>query len=47
VHYALIGGTLVDWLVVRRDLAKIFAYRYRALTEMFRSPHSAPASSTD
>ncbi len=47
VHYDVIGGTFVDRLLVRRDLAKIFANRYRALTEMFRSPQSAPARITD
>ena len=47
VVYDLVGGALVDRLFVRRDLAKIFMYRYRTLTDMFRSPLSAPGRHTD
>jgi hypothetical protein len=29
------GGALVHWLVVRRDVARIFRYRQRRLAELF------------
>lgn len=35
VCYAVWGGTLVDRLVVRRDVTKIFEYREQRLAEMF------------
>lgn len=35
VRYAVWGGTLVDRLVVRRDVSKIFAYREQRLQELF------------
>jgi hypothetical protein len=35
VRYAVLGGALVDRLLVRRDVESIFAYRRRALSELF------------
>jgi len=35
VEYAVPGGWVVDRLFVRRDLARIFEYRSRALQELF------------
>lgn len=35
VRYAVLGGALIDWLLVRRDVEKIFAFRQRRLGEMF------------
>jgi ligand-binding SRPBCC domain-containing protein len=41
-HYDVPGGALVHWLVVKRDVRKIFEYRLRTLQEIF--PAIAPAS---
>ncbi len=35
VHYAPLGGDLVDWLFVRHDIKTIFAYRAEALPTIF------------
>ncbi|MBA4106601.1 MAG: CDP-paratose 2-epimerase [Pirellula sp.] len=35
VHYGVPGGGLVNWLLVGRDVRKIFAYRQQALREIF------------
>ena len=35
VRYAVWGGALVNWLVVRRDVEKIFAYRTKQLDALF------------
>ena len=35
VRYAVAGGALVDALLVRRDIARIFAFRALALREIF------------
>jgi ligand-binding SRPBCC domain-containing protein len=35
VRYAPIGGALLNWLFVRRDVAKIFEYRRQALEKLF------------
>ena len=35
VRYAVFGGALVDRLIVRRDVAKIFAFRQRKMDELF------------
>jgi ligand-binding SRPBCC domain-containing protein len=37
VRYAVWGGPLIERLFVRRDVAAIFAYRRRRLTELFPS----------
>ena len=35
VHYGVPGGALIHWLVVGRDVRKIFAYRQQRLKEIF------------
>ena len=35
VAYHPLGGTLTNWLFVRRDVERIFAYRQRRLHELF------------
>ena len=35
VEYDMLGGWLVDRLIVRRDLSRIFAYRQQRLAELF------------
>ena len=35
VNYGVPGGALVNWLVVGRDVRKIFAYRQQALRDIF------------
>jgi len=35
VHYAVLGGPLVDRLFVRRDVEKIFKFRRQKLMELF------------
>jgi ligand-binding SRPBCC domain-containing protein len=35
VRYAVFGGRLVEWLFVRRDLERIFAFRRAKLLELF------------
>ncbi len=42
VRYSVFGGALVDWLFVRRDVEKIFAYREKRMKELLRP---APSSS--
>ena len=37
VRYAVWGGTLVDRLVVRRDVTRIFSYREQRLAQLFES----------
>ncbi len=37
VRYAVPGGKLVDWLFVRRDVERIFAFRRAKLLERFGS----------
>ena len=37
VEYAVWGGALANWLVVRRDVERIFDYRRQTLTAMFGS----------
>ena len=37
VEYAVPGGSFINWLLVRRDLERIFAYRHRFLETIFRS----------
>lgn len=38
VHYDVVGGRLVDALFVRKDVARIFAYREERLRERFGWP---------
>jgi len=35
VEYAVPGGRLINWLLVRRDIEKIFSYRAQALPRHF------------
>jgi ligand-binding SRPBCC domain-containing protein len=35
VRYAVLGGALVDRLLVRRDVERIFAWRRQVLAELF------------
>jgi ligand-binding SRPBCC domain-containing protein len=43
VRYAVPGGRLLNWLFVRRDLNRIFAFRSSKLTELFGSPRQSIA----
>ena len=43
VRYAVPGGWLVDRLVVRRDLRRVFEYRRSVLRDLFRPAPQAPA----
>ena len=45
VHYSVPGGALVNWLIVERDVKKIFAYRQQVLQEIFGPTSSSPATS--
>jgi len=38
VEYAVPGGRLVNWLIVRRDVAAIFRFRQEALARRFTKP---------
>jgi ligand-binding SRPBCC domain-containing protein len=46
VHYDVPGGRLVHWLLVGRDVRKIFEYRQRALAEIFPPPPARRAVPT-
>jgi hypothetical protein len=35
VHYCVFGGAVVNWLFVRRDVEKIFAFRTGQLRKLF------------
>jgi ligand-binding SRPBCC domain-containing protein len=35
VKYAVLGGALINWLLVRRDVAQIFKYRQETLRKHF------------
>lgn len=43
VDYDVYGGSLVNALLVRRDLAKIFAFRQQKLRELFPADGANPA----
>lgn len=47
VDYGVPGGKLVHWLVVRRDLEKIFQYRRQRLEEFFGSGTAATRPGSD
>ncbi len=38
VRYSVLGGAVVNWLLVRRDVEKIFAFRTEQLRKLFGSP---------
>lgn len=40
VRYAVPGGALINWLLVRNEVARIFAYRTEALRKRFTKPRS-------
>ena len=44
VRYSVLGGALIDWLLVRRDVERIFEFRQRRLREIFSSPGVAAVS---
>ena len=46
VEYAVLGGTIVQKLLVAPDLARIFAYRHKILEELFNSAQPAPSQRT-
>jgi ligand-binding SRPBCC domain-containing protein len=35
VHFAAPGGRIIHWLMIRRDVRQIFAYRSKKLREIF------------
>lgn len=37
VEYAVPGGALINWLLVRRDVESIFRYRQQALAQIFET----------
>ena len=41
VEYAVLGGRFIEWLLVRRDVEKIFAYRRDAMRARFPIQHTA------
>ncbi|MCA9237814.1 MAG: SRPBCC family protein [Planctomycetales bacterium] len=43
VQYGVPGGAPVHWLLVGRDVRKIFAYRQQSLREIFATPAGAAA----
>ena len=43
VRYAVFGGAVVERLLVRRDLQRIFGYRQRKLAERFQAGAAKPA----
>ncbi len=44
VRYDVPGGPLIHRLIVKRDIAKIFRYRFQALEELFGSAESGTKS---
>ncbi|MEW6320429.1 MAG: SRPBCC family protein [Acidobacteriota bacterium] len=42
VDYKVLGGALVERLLVRRDLRRIFTYRQQAMLEAFGAPPPGP-----
>lgn len=47
VRYYPRGGALVNWLFVRRDVERIFAYRARRMTELFPAPAGSGSGSAE
>lgn len=47
VEYAVVGGALINRLLVKRDLEKIFSYRSQALQEIFFDSSDDPALHLD
>ena len=46
VQYAVPGGSFVNWLLVRRDVEQIFAYRRKALRGRFPTPDPSAQDAT-
>ncbi len=46
VQYAVPGGALVDRLIVRRDVERIFHFRQQKLDELFGKPEATRPSSS-
>lgn len=44
VRYWPRGGALINWLLVRRDVERIFAFRRRRLQELFRGGPPLPSA---
>ena len=44
VRYRVPGGRLVNWLLVQKDLERIFEFRQRRMLELFR-PRALPSTS--
>lgn len=42
VEYVVTGGRFINWLIVRRDVEKIFAYRQAALLARFHAQSISP-----
>lgn len=42
VEYAVFGGALINWLLVRRDVEMIFRYRQEVLTRLFPTDGPLP-----
>ena len=38
IEYAVLGGAIINRLLVKRDIEKIFSYRHHRLKEIFPSP---------
>jgi ligand-binding SRPBCC domain-containing protein len=47
VHYRVPGGRLVDWLLVRRDLRRIFEFRRQTLRLLFPEAGHTPTAASD
>lgn len=47
LRYAVWGGGLINWLIVRHDIAKIFAYRKVKFCEVFPRRITYPTESTE
>jgi hypothetical protein len=45
VRYRPRGGTLINWLFVRRDVERIFCYRQQRMKELFAYPAEAAGKS--
>lgn len=46
VRYAMWGGRLINWLLVRRDVERIFAHRQQCLQKRFAPPVVEPVGNS-
>jgi len=44
LEYAVLGGHFVNWLLVKRDMQKIFRHRQEVLQRHFPRGHAPPRS---